>query len=286
MIPAQIEGHGTPPGLESDVGRAVAGDREALERVVLAIQPEVYRLALRFLWHPEDAEDASQEILIRIITRLGTYRHESAFRTWVYRVAANALLTMRRRRAEQHTMSLEAFGEDLEQGLSDETPAAAAVAEHELLLDEIRIGCTMAMLLCLDRPLRLAYILGEIMDLDHNEGASVMEIKPAAFRARLSRARRAIQSVMTSHCGLVNPANACRCRKRVKVAIELGRVDPQRLLFASSLAHARAFPGVLQAVRRLEEGRRAAAIHRAQSDRTPREFANWVRRWLDQNWKA
>ena len=110
------------PTLESDVTRAVAGDRAAVERVMRAIQPDVYGLALRFLWHPQDAQDASQEILIRILTRMETFRGESSFRTWVYRVACNALLTMRAKRAEQQALSLEDFGADLERGLSDELP--------------------------------------------------------------------------------------------------------------------------------------------------------------------
>jgi RNA polymerase sigma factor (sigma-70 family) len=179
--------------LELDVARAVAGDREALESVIAAIQPDVHRIALRFLWHPEDAEDATQEILIRVMTRLETFRGESAFRTWVFRVASNRLLTIRAKRAERQAMSFEEFAADLESGLSEDVVTIPDI-EQDLLLDEVRIGCTMAMLLCLERPYRLAYILGEIMELDHNEGAAVMDISPAAFRARVSRARRSIRA--------------------------------------------------------------------------------------------
>lgn len=272
-----MRSEGTPKAsaLESDVALAAAGDRVALERVVAAIQQDVHRLALRFLWQPEDAEDATQEILIRIVTRLDTFRGDSTFRTWVFRVATNWLLTMRRRRGEERAMTAVEFTADLDEGLSDELPSVDV--EHELLLEEVRIGCTMAMLLCLERPHRLAYILGEILGLDHNEGAAAMEISPAAFRARVSRARRTIRSLMLSRCGLVNPDNACRCRRRVKTAVALGRIDPHRLQFASSLANARAFPGVLAMVRRLEEGRRAAALYRAQPDPASANPANWIR---------
>ena len=71
------------------------------------------------LWHPEDAEDAPQEILIRIVIRLGSFRGESAFTTWVYRVAANYLLTTRKRRAKRTAATFEGFGKDLDEGLSD-----------------------------------------------------------------------------------------------------------------------------------------------------------------------
>ena len=268
--------------LEGLVVRAQAGDRPALEAVIRAVQGNVYRLALRFLWHPQDAEDASQEILVRILTGLGSFRGESRFRTWAYRVACNTLLTLRKQRMERQALSFEQMGEDLTRGLSDAPLSVEPEVDHALLLEEVKIGCTLAMLLCLDRGQRLAYILGEIMEVDHQEAAAVLEITPAAFRKRLSRARARITSFMKSHCGLVNPGNACRCRKRVTTAVALGRVEPSRLLFASSLAHARAFPGVVGEIRRLEEARRAAALYRSHPAAQPAaSFNTWLRHLLD-----
>ena len=110
---------GTAEILEHEVARAKDGDRAALESVIGAVQKDIYGLAVRFLWHPQDAEDATQEILIRVLTGLGGFRGESGFRTWVYRVACNALLTLRKQRMEQQPLSFEQFAEDLAQGLSD-----------------------------------------------------------------------------------------------------------------------------------------------------------------------
>src|SRR5258705_11296046 len=165
------------PELEREIASAKAGDRDALERVIRAVQADVLRLAHRFLWHPEDAEDACQEILIRVVTGLGGFRGESRFRTWVYRIACNALLTTRRRRMETF-VSFEEFGEDLARGLSDERPAVEDEVEASLLLEEVKIGCTLAMLQCLDRDHRLAYILGDVVELDHLEAAEVLAITP------------------------------------------------------------------------------------------------------------
>lgn len=78
-----------------------AGDHSALEAVVLAIQDDVYGLAIRMFWHPADAEDATQEILVRIVTSLDRFRGERAFTTWLYWVAVNYLLTTRERQAER-----------------------------------------------------------------------------------------------------------------------------------------------------------------------------------------
>jgi len=269
--------------LELEVARAKAGDRSALESVVRAVQQDVYGVALRFLWHPQDAEDATQEILIRVITGLEGFRGDSGFRTWVYRVACNRLLTLRKQRMEQRSMSFEEFGEDLAQGLSDDSPRLGYALDEALLLEEVKIGCTLYMLMCLDRNHRLAYILGEIIELDHYEAAEVMEIAPAAFRKRLSRARASITSFMVSHCGLANPANACRCRRRVATAVDLGRVDPASLFFASSVGQAKQFPQVLAKIRQLEETRRVAALYRSHPDPKPSEaFVSWLRKVADE----
>lgn len=277
----------TDAALALDVALAKTGDRAALESIVRAVYQDVYSLAVRFLWHPEDAEDATQEILIRIITGLGGFRGESAFRTWVYRIACNSLLTIRKRGMELHSVSFEEFGEDLAQGLSDSPLHVEGGPDEALLLEELKIGCTHAMLLCLDRDHRLAYILGAILELGHNEAASVLDVTPAAFRKRLSRARAAVTSFMTSRCGLVNPALSCRCRRRVATAIELGRVDPQNLLFAASPDRAKQFPLVLEEIRRLESTQRAAALYKSHAIPMESEpFVSWLRAVLDEKPKG
>ena len=98
---------------------AQRGDVAAFNQIVLAYQTVVYNVALRTLGNPTDAEDATQEILIKVLTHLGSFRQESAFRTWVFRIAANHLLTMRKRRAERAELSFDLFAEDLGRGLSD-----------------------------------------------------------------------------------------------------------------------------------------------------------------------
>ncbi len=267
--------------LEEVVRKARGGDRESLERLVSAIQGRIYGLALRMLWHPEDARDATQEILIRIITRLGTFRGASAFMTWAHRVAANYLLTARKSRLEEQGYTFRRFGEELEQDLTDE-PGPQVTAEPALLLEEVKVGCTLGMLTCLDRPHRLAYILGEILEMEGDEAARVLGIRPAAFRKRLSRARGAIVAFTRAKCGLVSPERRCRCRRRVAHAVRLGRVNPRHLLFASDAEGARRFPAVLAEIRRLEDVRRAAALYRSHPQfAAPADFAKEVRKLLD-----
>src|SRR5207245_3133812 len=147
--------------LEELVRRAREGDGESLERLVSGIQDRVYGLALRMLWHPEDARDATQEILIRVVTRLATFRGESSFSTWAHRVAANYLLSARKSRLEQQAYTFQRFGEELDEGLSD-APAVPATGETALVLEEVKVGCTIGMLTSLDRPHRLAELPGDI----------------------------------------------------------------------------------------------------------------------------
>ena len=267
--------------LEELVRRAREGDGESLERLVSGIQDRIYGLALRMLWHPEDARDATQEILIRIVTRLATFRGESSFSTWAHRVAANYLLSARKSRLEQQGYTFQRFGEDLDEGLSD-VAAVPATGETALLLEEVRVGCTLGMLTCLDRPHRLAYILGEILEMEGEEAARVLAIRPAAFRKRLSRAREAIVAFTRAKCGLVSPERPCRCRRRVDQAVRLGRVDPRRLLFATDAARARRFPEVLAEIRRLQDIRRAAALFRSHPQfAPPADFAAQIRKLVD-----
>lgn len=266
--------------LGSLVALAQAGDRVALERLVREVQPLVRRLALRFLGNPHDAEDATQEILVRVVTRLGGFKGDSRFTTWVYRVATNHLLTMQQGIRRQ-PMTFEDFAEDLLDGLSAEPYEGPSEPETSLALEEIRIGCTLAMLQCLDRNHRLAYILGEIMELDHKTGAEILGIEPAAFRKRLSRSRTDVTSLMQARCGLFDPDNLCRCSRRVQKAIELGRADPDDLLFANSYEQARRFPLILAEIRKIESARRAAHLYRAQCEPPSQDdFAGYVERLL------
>jgi RNA polymerase sigma factor (sigma-70 family) len=266
----------TAEPLEALVDRARKGDRQALEGVVVSIRGRVHALALRMLWNPEDANDATQEILVRIATRLATFRGESAFTTWVYRVAANHLLTVRKSRLEEQRYTFERFGGELDETLADEAEAEGPA--RDLLLQEVRVGCTLGMLQCLDRPHRLAYVLGEILELEGEEAARVLGIRPAAFRKRLSRARDALIAFTRAKCGLVEPKRRCRCSRRLPTAVRLRRVEPDHLRFASSGQDASTFPDVLAEIRRLDELRRTAALFRAQPPvPEPASFVSFVR---------
>ncbi|MFY0677122.1 MAG: RNA polymerase sigma factor [Neptuniibacter sp.] len=264
--------------LKENVTRAIAGDKGALTKVIKTVQPGIYALAQRFLWHPQDAEDATQEILIKVITHLSSFRAESRFTTWVYRIGANTLLSLTAKRMEKNAVSFTDFADDLSDGLSESISYTDKSPELSLLLEEVKVGCTLAMLMCLDRKHRLAYILGEIMELAQLEAASVLDISPTAYRKQLSRAREKVNGFTADYCGLVAPENSCRCSKRVDRAIELKRVNPSHTIFATDLEQSRSFPMVLEKIRSLDLTRRAAALYRSHSHipASP-QFHLWLR---------
>jgi RNA polymerase sigma factor (sigma-70 family) len=207
------------------VALAVGGDKTALEDVVRSLQDPLYRLALRMVLRPSDAEDATQEILIRVMTRLASWRGEATLLTWSYRVGVNYLLNLRRQSPHEiRALTLDGFREDLADGLAS---ADYAGPDADLLAEEVRLGCTQAVLQCLDRNERIAFVLGSIFELPSADAAWILEITPAAYRKRLERVREKIRSFMDSTCGIVNPDAPCRCARRVDKAVELGRVNPQ-----------------------------------------------------------
>jgi RNA polymerase sigma factor (sigma-70 family) len=214
--------------------RARSGDRKALEELVQRHQAWIYNIAIRMLYHPQDAEDATQEILIKVLTRLSSFEGRSSFRTWLYRIVVNHVLNMKRGRVEVQQASIDfaSYGAAL-----DATPDVELAdpkgtsADTDLLVTEAMISCTSGMLLCLDREQRLTFILGAIFDISDTVAAEVLEITPDNFRQRLARARRDLRNFMNDKCGLVNQANPCRCAKKTRGFIQAGYIDPGNLLF-------------------------------------------------------
>ena len=205
---------------------AAAGDKGAAHKLLEELQDGVYELALRMLGHPADAEDAAQEILVIVLTHLGSFRGESSLRTWVWRIAARHLGRVRRGRRE--TITLDVLEDRLRTGLADRaTPRPDP--EAEALTRELHLRCTEGMLLGLDRELRLAYVLGGVMGLSGEEAAEVLDINQAGYRKRLSRAQDRLFEFLRAWCGVYDAANPCRCEKQVEAAVARGFVAPDDL---------------------------------------------------------
>jgi RNA polymerase sigma factor (sigma-70 family) len=216
------------------VERAQHGSRDALEQLVTRHQRWIYNIVQRMIYDLHDAEDVTQEILITLITKLSTFRGDSRFRTWLYRIVFNHVLNIKRARGEEMEWTFEKYGSGLSHAPDEELPDPQSVpVDLKLIVDEAMIGCTSGMLLCLTREQRLVYILGEIFGVTDVVGAELLETSRDSFRQRLSRARRDLHQFMHGQCGLVNPSNPCRCAKKTQAFIRAGYIDTHKLLFAS-----------------------------------------------------
>jgi RNA polymerase sigma factor (sigma-70 family) len=214
------------------VTRAQDGSRHALEQLIRRHQAWIYNIVLRMLYYPNDAEDITQEILIKLTTKLSTFEARSSFRTWLYRIAVNHILNVKRRSFEDQLNFVE-YGRGLDATPDLDVPDPNTVpVDLKLIVDEARIGCTSGMLLCLDREQRLVYILADIFGVSDRVGAELLEISRDNFRQKASRARRDLHSFMQNQCGLVNTANPCRCAKKTQGFAKAGYLNPEKLLFA------------------------------------------------------
>jgi RNA polymerase sigma factor (sigma-70 family) len=205
---------------------ALSGDRGALERLCRQLQGPLFRLALRVLGDAEDAADATQEVLITIVTHLSQFRGESRLLTWAYTVATRHLL--RYRKGLSRERSVTKLESAIRAGLSMTDASSEPDGEVRALSAETRLGCTAAMLLCLTVEERVALVLAELLGADDALGARLCDVAPALYRKRLSRARQKLRPILEDLCGLARPAAPCACPRQARAKQLAGWAAPGR----------------------------------------------------------
>lgn len=213
------------------IEKAKAGNRASLEKIIKEIQDKVYGLALRMLYNPDDADDATQEILIRIITNLDSFKGKSLFTTWVYKISANYLLRYKQVE-KRYSSTFQKYEEGLELEASSKWKQTEFDPEDKIYFDEIRISCLQGLLLCLSRELRITFLLVDIFGINSTEGAEILDISAAVFRKRLSRARQKLQSFLFKNCSVIKQNNLCKCGYHVSTQLYSGRFNTENILFA------------------------------------------------------
>ncbi|MCG6146811.1 RNA polymerase sigma factor [Leptospira levettii] len=210
------------------------GKTKALEELVQFFQPKVFSLALKFLWNPEDAEDATQEILVKVITNLGGFRRESKLSTWIYKIASNHLINVKKSNLETKHIHLRNIRDELHKtqynlpshllGQTDSNLEVDTNSNVSNLVLHVQVACTYAMLQSLTRKYRMAYLLGDVFSISSEEGGLVMGIKPESYRQLLSRARNQLEQFLGKECSLSKSTNPCQCKNRIRYATKVGRI--------------------------------------------------------------
>lgn len=214
--------------LQALVDKATAGDKSALETLIVSVQDLVFNLSLRMLGTFADAEDATQDILLKMITHLSSFRGDSSFTTWVFRIAANHLKNYKKHMFAHYPLSFEYYGNDIQNGKVQDVPDLTQNVEKDILAEELKMSCTNVMLQCLDMESRCIFILGTMFKVDSRIAGDILEMTPEAYRQRLSRIRKKMADFLSEYCGEYG-SGKCKCKDRVNYAIQSHRLNPLQL---------------------------------------------------------
>lgn len=212
------------------IQRALQGDQRSLEQLIKLHEPFIYNVAWKYTNNQDEARDLTQEVLIKVVTKLSSFQAKSSFRTWVYRIVVNQFLNTKRRPMEDRWENLEDFAHELN---AIPSPELSLEEEQEQILrtKTARNRCMSGMLMCLTREQRLIYLLGDVFSIDHTIGAEIFNVSKDNFRKKLSRTRKEFHAFMNQQCGLVKKENPCRCSKKAKAMAAAGKMRTDAKLF-------------------------------------------------------
>lgn len=214
--------------LQAFIEKAISGDKNALETLIAGVQDLVFNLSLRMLGTFADAEDATQDILLKMITHLSSFRGDSSFTTWVFRIASNHLKNYKKHMFAHYPLSFEYYGNDIENANVQDVPDLTQNVEKDILAEELKMSCTNVMLQCLDMESRCIFILGTMFKIDSRIAGDILNMTPEAYRQRLSRIRRKMADFLSEYCGEYG-GGRCKCKDRVNYAIQSHRPNPLQL---------------------------------------------------------
>ncbi|SDF90274.1 RNA polymerase sigma factor [Pseudonocardia oroxyli] len=160
------------------IAKVTSGDVDAYEVLVRRHRDRIYRIALRMLGDPHDAEDVAQDVVIQLWTALAGFAGTSAFTTWLYRVVVNRCITVARARKPV-------------QPVVDDDPPPSHGAD-DVAVARQRARAAMNAVAALPPDLRTVFVLHQIEELGYQEVASILELPEPTVRGRLHRARRTL----------------------------------------------------------------------------------------------
>ena len=183
---------------ELSIERLRAQDRDEFARLVDMNYPGIYRLALRMMSNPQDAEDVLQETFLKAYRHLPEFDGRSKVSTWLYRIATNeALMVLRRRKPAEVSLEVPLEVESGEQ-VPLEIVDWCCLPEDELLTSEARRHLNQA-IAYLPYSLRVVFVLRDIEGFSTQETGEVLDISETAVKTRLSRARLRLREDLSQY---------------------------------------------------------------------------------------
>lgn len=176
------------------------GDRQEFARLVEEYSPMIYRLGLKMLNNPQDAEDILQETFIKAYKHIGKFDGRSSISTWLYRIATNeALMSLRKKRPDMISFDVPSINESEPQEPM-QIVDWCCLPEEEFLSSEGRLRLDEAAER-LPESLRIVFVLRDMEGLSTRETADVLDISEMAVKTRLSRARLRLREDLSTYFG-------------------------------------------------------------------------------------
>jgi len=186
--------------LEISLEALIAGDRAEFARLVDAYSSPIYRLGLRMLGTPQDAEDVLQNTFINVLTHLSTFEGRSSLSTWLYRIAANEALMLIRKKKPEVNMDDAQAGENDEDLLPTQFTDWSALPEDELLSGEGKKALDSA-IETLPESMRIVFLLRDVEGLSIKETADTLNLTETNVKTRLLRARMFLREQLSTYYG-------------------------------------------------------------------------------------
>jgi len=170
------------------VQKVIKGDVNAFETLVLAYEKNVYNIALRMTGNSEDASDMTQEAFIKAYNSLQSFRGDSKFSVWLYRIATNVCLDFLRSKSRRPTVSLSVEdneGDEVQLDVADESQSPELLLDRQMTRESVRRG-----LETLSPEYRQILLLREIQGLSYEEISQVLGLEAGTVKSRIFRARK------------------------------------------------------------------------------------------------
>lgn len=184
---------------------------------------KLFRAAYRITGSKDDSEEVVQETFLNAYKSLASFKRESSFETWIYRIMLNCCYKYIKKRehlpvkdiAQREGLSEEAFWESLHSN---------QFVEDTVQVEDLRETCIQLFLNCIPKQQRIAFTLQVLLELPIKKVSDIMEISEAAVKINVYRARQNLKANMEGRCSFINPSNPCQCSNWVKYAIDNGRM--------------------------------------------------------------